>query len=101
MNKDDLKHYPWDTSGYVVLSAGLTRTMTYKITATLNAAVWSSVRPGSIYGYIQGDTEKRFRDGEGIFTSTVMEDLRDGLYRTRNSIYKVNFHSEAGRPEGL
>ncbi len=73
----------------------------YEITATLSAAVWSAEAKGSIYGYIQGDTKGRFRNGEPIYTSTVMEDLGNGLYRTRNSIYKVNFHSEEGRPEGL
>lgn len=70
-----------------------------EITGTIKNAVWHYT--GSIYGPVYGDVHKRFDDGQPIWTSTVMEDLGNGLYRTRNSIYKVEFSNEEGRPHDL
>lgn len=73
-----------------------------ELTGTLKNAVWiHDYRAPNIRGEIYGDSKKRFPDGDTIYTSTVMEDMGDGLYRTRYSLYKVEFKSEEGRPKDL
>lgn len=73
-----------------------------EITAMLKNAVWiHDHRAPNIKGEIEGDSKWRFRDGETVYTSTVLEDMGDGLYRTRNSLYKVEFASEDGGPDEL
>jgi hypothetical protein len=73
-----------------------------EITGTLKNAIWfNDHRAPNIRGQIHGDFKNRFADGETVYTSTVLEDMGDGLYRTRNSIYKVEFASEDYRPADL
>lgn len=45
-------------------------------------------------GQIFGDRTKRFEDGMPIMTSQIIEELGNGLFRTRNSLYKVEFINE-------
>ncbi len=45
----------------------------------------------SLRGSIYGDTRGRFNDGEYVFTSRIVEELPDNVFRTRNSTYKVEF----------
>jgi hypothetical protein len=45
----------------------------------------------SLRGAIYGDTRGRFKDGEYVFTSHVVDFLPGNIYRTRNSTYKVEF----------
>jgi hypothetical protein len=42
-----------------------------------------------VYGQIYGNRRGRFNDGETIYTSTVLERLPDGVFKTRYSVYKV------------
>jgi len=72
-----------------------------EITGTLKNAVWSDWATGSIEGNCYGDIHGRFTDGTWIYTSTVREDSGDGIYKTMNSVYKVEFADEKGRPEDL
>lgn len=69
------------------------------ITGEIRDAVWHYT--GSIYGKVYNDVRKRWGDGTPIWTSTVLEDLGNGLYRTRNSVYRVDFSDESGRPDNL
>lgn len=70
-----------------------------KITATIKNASWFG---GGLVGEIYGDVEDRWNDGHRIRTSEVMEDLGDGLYRTRNSVYKVEFaEGQSARESGV
>ena len=71
------------------------------ITGTLKQAKWCAYPYGSICGVIYDDINNRFRDGTTIWTSTVQEDLGNGLYRTLNSVYKVEFIDETHRPTDL
>lgn len=69
-----------------------------EITATLKQAFWvDDHRSPNISGVIYGDTARRFNDGERIYTSTVLEKLDEGIYKTRNSIYKVEFQDKTAR----
>ena len=72
-----------------------------QITGTLKNAVWCNSPYGSIHGEVHDDANRRWRNGTPIWTSTVQEDLGGGLYRTRNSIYRVEFKSEDDRPSDL
>ncbi|WP_313666280.1 hypothetical protein [Shinella sp.] len=45
-------------------------------------------RAPCLYGQVYGDTKGRFRDGEWITTSTIMEESGD-VFRTRFSAYRV------------
>lgn len=66
-----------------------------EITATLKNACRSGndgdIRGKYLHGDIYGDTRNRFGDGERIFTSTIMEELPENVFRTRYSTYKVEF----------
>ena len=42
-----------------------------------------------LIGKVYGDTRGRFLDGDVIVTSSVVEQLPDYVFRTRNSTYKV------------
>lgn len=44
-----------------------------------------------ILGQIYGDKKSRFPDGKFIHTSYVVEELPDGVFKTRNSVYKVEW----------
>lgn len=73
-----------------------------EITGTLKKAVWfNDHRTPNIRGIIYGDSKKRFLDGDTVYTSTVLEDMGNGLYRTKYSLYKVEFVSEQGRSNNL
>lgn len=54
---------------------------------------WKVVPNGSGYivlGNVNGDIQKRFRDGELIYTSQVeFLNLKDGWVKTLNSLYKL------------
>jgi hypothetical protein len=67
--------------------------MPFAITGTLKNARISTgeFRGRHLHGAIHGDTRGRFQDGERIFTSTILEDLPDNVFRTRYSTYKVEF----------
>lgn len=52
-------------------------------------------RAPCLYGQVYGDTKGRFRDGEWITTSTIMEESGD-VFRTRFSAYRVE--SWQGQP---
>jgi hypothetical protein len=61
----------------------------WKHHAVLKNATWMCER---LAGNIHGDTLGRFADGEWVFTSTIKDDLGDGLYRTKSgTIYQVEF----------
>lgn len=47
-------------------------------------------------GRVYGDTKGRFRDGDIVTTSTIFEELPDGVFKTRFSAYRVE--SWAGEP---
>lgn len=77
---------------------------TPEITGTLKNAVWASLPYPCFYAKIYGDTRNRWDDGRAIWTSEVMENLGDNVFRTENSIYKVEFKEgceNENRPEGL
>lgn len=70
-----------------------------EITGTLKNATWANNHNApNICGEIYGDTKGRFPDGSIIYTSTVLADCGNGIYRTRFSAYKVEFANEKGRP---
>ncbi|MEZ0212410.1 MAG: hypothetical protein ACAH27_05600 [Xanthobacteraceae bacterium] len=50
-----------------------------------------------ITGRIWCDAKHRFRNGQYIHTSAILEELSDGVYRTRNSVYRVVFKKENAR----
>lgn len=64
-----------------------------EITATLKDArrIDTPYRGKHLNGAIYGDRRNRFRDGERIYTSTIMEELPGNIFRTRYSTYKVEF----------
>lgn len=51
-------------------------------------AVGEDPRAPCLVGYVYGDVKGRFRDGERITTSTIMEE-QGNLFRTRFSAYRV------------
>lgn len=51
-------------------------------------------------GFIYGDTRGRFRDGEYVYTSRVIEALPSNIYRTLYSTYEVEFADIAERRAG-
>lgn len=67
--------------------------MTIQVNGTLRNA--RRVLPGEdprapcLTGDVYGDTKGRFRDGERITTSTIFEELPDGVFKTRYSAYRV------------
>lgn len=67
--------------------------------AILKDAYWvNDFRSPNIGGHIQGDTKGRFENGEWVSTSTVFEHLGDDIYRTRYSVYKVEWRDDRGEP---
>lgn len=54
-----------------------------------------------IIGAIYNDTKGRFRDGDVIHTSAIVEELPEGVYRTRNSAYKVALKPPAWKPKNI
>lgn len=46
-------------------------------------------------GRVYGDTKGRFRDGEIVTTSTIFEELPDGVFKTRFSAYRVESWADA------
>ena len=68
-------------------------TETLKINGTLRNARriprGEDLRAPCLSGEVSGDTRGRFRDGERITTSTIFEELGNGLFKTRFSAYKV------------
>jgi hypothetical protein len=64
-----------------------------EITGTLKHASRerSDLRGDHIHGMIVGDVRGRFQDGDWVSTSTIMEGLPDNVFRTRYSVYKVEF----------
>lgn len=65
-----------------------------QITGTLKSATIQNFDDFYIiWGCIYGDINNRFRDGDYIHTSRVVECIGDGLYKTLNSIYKVEFNN--------
>ena len=47
---------------------------------------------GHLIGTIYGDKKRRFLDGDEVRTSFITGKLPGGIYRTRNSVYKVTMH---------
>lgn len=47
------------------------------------------LRAPCLRGQIYGDTKGRFRDGEWVTTSRIDEELPEGVFKTRFSVYKV------------
>lgn len=70
----------------------------YEITAKMTRAYWKGNR---IQGLIFGDSKTRFNDGDFVRTSVVLEDLGNDIFRTKNSVYKVEFASRENRPKEL
>jgi hypothetical protein len=52
-------------------------------------AVGEDPRAPCLSGDVYGDKKGRFREGERITTSTIFEELPDGVFKTRYSCYKV------------
>lgn len=50
-----------------------------------------------IHGAIYGDTRGRFKDGEYVVTSRIVEELPEGVYRTDNSTYRVELSESKNR----
>lgn len=48
-----------------------------------------SHRSPYLVGAIYGDSKGRFADGMVVFTSTILEELPDNVFRTRYSTYRV------------
>lgn len=71
------------------------------ITATLNYASWDLFDEDSprISGVITDDTKGRFLPGERILTSPVIEYMGNRTYRTKNSVYKVEFSNSEDWPK--
>ncbi|MGX1786822.1 hypothetical protein ACWIGM_08805 [Bosea sp. NPDC055332] len=46
-------------------------------------------RAPCLAGQVYNDTKGRFHDGAWITTSTIMEELPDGVFKTRFSAYRV------------
>lgn len=46
-------------------------------------------RAPCLSGAVYGDTKGRFHEGERITTSTIMEELPGGVFKTRFSAYRV------------
>lgn len=46
-------------------------------------------RSPCLYGQVYGDTKGRFRDGEYITTSTILEEGAGDIFKTRYSVYRV------------
>lgn len=51
-------------------------------------------RAPCLRGEVYGDVRGRFRDGEIVTTSTVLEALEDGIFKTRYSVYRVTSWSK-------
>lgn len=72
--------------------------MTIEIIGTLRNA--RRVMPGEdprapcLSGEVYGDTKGRFREGERITTSTILEVLPDDVFKTRFSAYRVESWAE-------
>lgn len=69
-----------------------------EITGTLkNARRYSAQddhRGPCLNGDIHGDVRGRFRDGTNVTTSTIVEELPDNVFKTRNSTYRVETWAE-------
>lgn len=52
-------------------------------------------RAPCLSGDIYGDTKGRFGDGEAVITSTITEELPDGVFKTTFSAYRVESWAEA------
>ena len=65
--------------------------MTTEIHGVLKNVTYSDHTGGRVaHGDIFGDTKGRFRDGENVRTSFILEGPdEDGVIRTRNSVYRV------------
>lgn len=76
----------------------------YAITATLKNAYWeqggNTTHP-QLAGEIHDDARKRWPDGTKIWSSTVQKHLGENVFRTRNSIYRVEFKEEYPMPDAL
>ena len=60
-----------------------------EITATLtNARFIQTGNRQIVAGTIIGDTRKRFRDGETVYTSEILE-VDGDIVTTRNSVYRI------------
>jgi hypothetical protein len=54
----------------------------------------ADVRAPCLKGFVFGDLKGRFPDGEYITTSTLIEALATGVYKTRYSFYEVESWAE-------
>lgn len=68
------------------------------ITAVLRNATrvprGDDVRAPCLRGVVASDIKGRFLDGEPIITSTILEELPGDVFRTRNSVYRVESWAE-------
>lgn len=73
----------------------------HEIHATIKNAAWEQWGSSPlIIGLIYGDVKGRFPDGKAIHTSKVLDEIAPGVYRTRNSVYRVEFAPKYQRDTG-
>ncbi len=71
-----------------------------EITATLTDAYWAE-GGRCISGVILEDGKGRFPTGTRVRTSLIVEEIEPGVFKTLNSVYKVEFLTDelAKRPK--